>query len=389
MLDVTQRDAAARLAPTLGALGVCPRCVLRFAGVSDEAQYARSQADVWAELRGAAGSEPAAPCAEAGACCVCLGMLALVDDAESAPRLLAELTAASIGARRFAFDVAMPSSILVRQRGAFLHANASVGRERMLRYDAIVDAKGVLKGQFSAQVAATLDALRDDASPYRVLLTVEHVACERESEAIVDASSRGARADGGKRQRVNDPSASSMRSVLKALSEPDCRARLERAGLCPPPAGVTPCSASLRASHAPVCIGGRYNKYSREMPQTPWWLDNEKRGISSVQEELQTVLQPAYAASATVFHGAGREDVDVRMLGSGRPFVIEMQEPACLEPGTAVGTPLAELEAAINLASEHVQVRTAAPRVASTARRARGFQTPSARARRASFRARR
>jgi tRNA pseudouridine synthase 10 len=28
-----------------------------------------------------------------------------------------------------------------------------------------------------------------------------------------------------------------------------------------------------------------------------------------------------------VFHGAGREDVDALMLGSGRPFVIEVKEP--------------------------------------------------------------
>jgi tRNA pseudouridine synthase 10 len=27
------------------------------------------------------------------------------------------------------------------------------------------------------------------------------------------------------------------------------------------------------------------------------------------------------------FHGAGREDVDARMLGSGRPFIIEIKEP--------------------------------------------------------------
>ena len=27
------------------------------------------------------------------------------------------------------------------------------------------------------------------------------------------------------------------------------------------------------------------------------------------------------------FHGAGREDIDVRMLGSGRTFVLEILEP--------------------------------------------------------------
>ena len=29
----------------------------------------------------------------------------------------------------------------------------------------------------------------------------------------------------------------------------------------------------------------------------------------------------------TAFHGAGREDVDARMLGRGRPFIIEVKEP--------------------------------------------------------------
>ncbi|KKN15155.1 hypothetical protein LCGC14_0989000, partial [marine sediment metagenome] len=29
------------------------------------------------------------------------------------------------------------------------------------------------------------------------------------------------------------------------------------------------------------------------------------------------------------FHGAGREDIDVKMLGSGRPFVLELRNPKC------------------------------------------------------------
>ena len=27
------------------------------------------------------------------------------------------------------------------------------------------------------------------------------------------------------------------------------------------------------------------------------------------------------------FHGAGREDIDVKMLGNGRPFVVEINNP--------------------------------------------------------------
>jgi len=35
----------------------------------------------------------------------------------------------------------------------------------------------------------------------------------------------------------------------------------------------------------------------------------------------------ATQGSGSKFHGAGREDIDVRMLGKGRPFVLEIKEP--------------------------------------------------------------
>jgi tRNA pseudouridine synthase 10 len=35
----------------------------------------------------------------------------------------------------------------------------------------------------------------------------------------------------------------------------------------------------------------------------------------------------AYEGESATFHGAGREDVDALMLGTGRPFVIEVEDP--------------------------------------------------------------
>jgi tRNA pseudouridine synthase 10 len=46
-----------------------------------------------------------------------------------------------------------------------------------------------------------------------------------------------------------------------------------------------------------------------------------------VQELIGRVLLPAFRARTGKFHGAGREDVDVRMLGRGRPFVYELVAP--------------------------------------------------------------
>jgi tRNA pseudouridine synthase 10 len=42
---------------------------------------------------------------------------------------------------------------------------------------------------------------------------------------------------------------------------------------------------------------------------------------------LEEVLLPVYMGSRLKFHGAGREDVDVKMLGEGRPFIVEILEP--------------------------------------------------------------
>ena len=46
-----------------------------------------------------------------------------------------------------------------------------------------------------------------------------------------------------------------------------------------------------------------------------------------MQELVARQLLPAYRARSGKFHGAGREDIDVRMLGRGRPFVFEVVGP--------------------------------------------------------------
>ncbi|PSP88556.1 tRNA pseudouridine(54/55) synthase Pus10 [Halobacteriales archaeon QS_4_69_34] len=48
---------------------------------------------------------------------------------------------------------------------------------------------------------------------------------------------------------------------------------------------------------------------------------------ASVEELTVPPVVEAMDGAAGVFHGAGREDVDARMLGTGRPFVIEVKEP--------------------------------------------------------------
>jgi tRNA pseudouridine synthase 10 len=90
---------------------------------------------------------------------------------------------------------------------------------------------------------------------------------------------------------------------------------------------------------SPLLIYGRYKKYTRDIPQTKWFC-KFCRGIgcrrcnytgklydSSVEELLSKSLIEKTKAESSVLHGCGREDVDVKMLGNGRPFVLELVNP--------------------------------------------------------------
>ncbi|MDO5824053.1 tRNA pseudouridine(54/55) synthase Pus10 [Methanobrevibacter sp.] len=89
----------------------------------------------------------------------------------------------------------------------------------------------------------------------------------------------------------------------------------------------------------PLYIEGKYNKFQRGIPQTKWPCTKCKgRGCevcnftgkqypNSVEELISEHVLTLTKGREAKFHGAGREDIDVLMLGSGRPFVLEIKEP--------------------------------------------------------------
>ncbi len=89
----------------------------------------------------------------------------------------------------------------------------------------------------------------------------------------------------------------------------------------------------------PVFLAGRYNKLIRGIPQTHWNCRkclgkgcelcnfSGKQYETSVEELISPEFVKATKASSSKFHGAGREDIDVRMLGTGRPFILELKDP--------------------------------------------------------------
>jgi len=102
---------------------------------------------------------------------------------------------------------------------------------------------------------------------------------------------------------------------------------------------INPFQEKVRLQVNPLFIAGRYRKLVRDIPQSKWFCSNcrgkgcEKCGGTgklypeSVEELSSKPLLEVTKGEKTAFHASGREDIDARMLGTGRPFVIEISKP--------------------------------------------------------------
>jgi tRNA pseudouridine synthase 10 len=102
---------------------------------------------------------------------------------------------------------------------------------------------------------------------------------------------------------------------------------------------ANPFTEQVRVQVNPLFVAGRYRKLVRDIPQSKWFCSScrgkgcEKCGGTgkmypeSVEELVSKPLLETAEGEKTAFHASGREDIDARMLGSGRPFVIEISKP--------------------------------------------------------------
>ena len=84
---------------------------------------------------------------------------------------------------------------------------------------------------------------------------------------------------------------------------------------------VEPYSGEIELQVNPLYVYGRYRKLVRGIPQTP---------LPGFEDSVASIICRAFSRASDgkcVFKGAGREDVDVRTLGNGRPFIVEIKGP--------------------------------------------------------------
>ena len=258
-------------------------------------------------------------------------------------------------ARDFSLSVSLPVQLLVRERGMWLHLQrlratadgagggysliGGVGAKNQMsaqknhgrpRFDAIVDMKEALRWSMAPLLAKALELRLNASSPLIVHVNLSHAGCDGEHHELM-RSLIPTESSYSKRKRQSMGQAleyDSIRTVQRALSHERCDSLLKSSSRhCPPSSPSAPCLVTVSCERSPVTLSGKYCKYSRVLPQSAWLIDGARKAAGSVAECITDVLLPLFGASDGRFHSAGREDVDVRMLGEGRPFLVELVAP--------------------------------------------------------------
>lgn len=139
----------------------------------------------------------------------------------------------------------------------------------------------------------------------------------------------------------DEPSVHQLTPILTQLG-----ARIVDAVPRQPTPPSEPATISVDFVHDSIWVGGRYNKWERGISQSPWTVAEATEPTLSVEDCFMPPLQQLFGTKTYAVRAAGREDKDVRMLGSGRPFMVELIHPTTLN---ASAEELAALVNEVNL----------------------------------------
>lgn len=286
---------------------------------------------------------------------LCVGCLGILDDtfiAELA-RYIAERLgdAGYVDLETFRLSITTPLSLLIRRKGVELYLQDSLeGAVTLMPYETYV--KETLRAKLRDRLIQELSPLQDDTdSPFEIIVKVNQDDSASECNHFVREVCRETTPNPRGRRNPAEVKVNTV-PLKNALGEATPLDFKEHNHFLSPL--TSQCSYEVDFHHKPLHLAGRYNKYSRTLPQTPWIVEGVKKADSSVQELICSKVQELVPVTEFKFSSSGREDVDVRMLGNGRPFLLELCNPKKV---VLSETELTRLQESINGSTEAVAVR--------------------------------
>ncbi|GAV56700.1 hypothetical protein CFOL_v3_00242 [Cephalotus follicularis] len=388
ILDDAVRSLPSHAVKELLSIGVCARCILRLFGVRGGPTYYCSSlspsllltilGEPTDPLEATVGTDSSPSASKESEleplCSICLGILQFIycddkemlvkkDSAHDLALTIAELVKQDGHTiDSFSLEVSMPPVVLENEQAVWLQLKRKYESEVWFQersLSGLFSAKEALKYAVINPLETLLDVQSSGLSSLRIRLTYSHSKASnvvqnsavrkqdckrRKTAATVDDESMAADIECSTISTNEAIKESSFNGLQDHVSSKCIEVHLGNVG--------EPCHMVLSCYKTPVYLAGRYLKYSRNVSQTRWIIDEERMGEASVEEIIGSSILPMCQGDNYKFHAAGREDMDVRMLGSGRPFLIEIQNPRQVPSEASVK----EMETKINLENKLVKI---------------------------------
>ncbi|DBA95399.1 TPA: hypothetical protein ACH3X3_013275 [Trebouxia sp. C0006] len=227
-------------------------------------------------------------------------------------------------------DITLPAACITRQLSIWHHLQTQFSSQGLYTsphmFQEVVDLKEALRLTVATPLAQQMGVQAEREGDLRVMLAYLHPSSSAETDFLFIYGG-GGKGRGYKRKRGQPKVVYAGRSASETVMQQ--ASRLSRSFFlqhCTSPAvaPTTGVQLAYRVWQKPLYVAGRYLKLLRGVAQSPWIIDGQRKGVSSVEERIADAVLPAFQADRHKFMSAGREDFDVRMLGSGRPFVLEI-----------------------------------------------------------------
>ncbi|XP_040576179.1 tRNA pseudouridine synthase Pus10 [Lepeophtheirus salmonis] len=318
---------------------ICFRCKLRYSGLREVYKYRTSEAQNGSEGK----------ISKANPCSACIGvlqdhfMLPCLEEVSHA------IKTSEYDSKDFSIAISLPISLSLRERSLTIFLTEKIEK---FRSDDIIPIKQVWKWLFPTELKAEKKYLLGGTSDFFAELRIKYAEDDDEMNSI----SRMCKEEYTMREKKSNKyhmglvTRQGIEKSLQSVSNSDFRDSYS----------VPPNIPSLFESNVvmynnSIYIGGRYNKYSRELPQTPWIIDGVRKLDTSIEEIIIEPFKKIFKFDDAKFYSSGREDVDTRMLGSGRPFAFEFVNP---RKTIFSHEELRSVEAAINSSTQDVRINS-------------------------------
>ncbi|GAB1601398.1 putative tRNA pseudouridine synthase Pus10 [Argonauta hians] len=305
-------------------IGCCHYCVMRFIGEKKLQFYHRyRKPEIVKFIQGICDETSEVKYEESDKVCICcIGILQQFCSDSFSQKIVDYVKSSGYLFSNYFCSLTLPVCLMVRQHSVYLHLRD----EFTAMYHGISDedipaVKEVWKWQNGPILGEALSAPFNMKSPFELNISFTYPHSTKECSFLTDLHPDIFRK---RKTKKGDWEMFSRTNVAKAVSE-TVNAIYQKVYKFPPPVPTESCSCdSIRCQQDSVFVAGRYNKYSRFLSQTPWLIEGVKKHETSVQELICNVLNERFLPVECKFSASGREDVDVKMLGNGRPFVIEL-----------------------------------------------------------------